>query len=788
MKKRVNLLWPVIAAILASEATGIAFAQEAAAPQTTSESGKNLNVVVVTATKRAESAQEVPIALSAFTSEDLAVRGIQSPADLQRLVPSLSFGTQQNNPGITMDVAIRGVSSPNSLPGGDPGVPVHMNGHYLQAANFLARDLLDIERIEVLRGPQGTLYGRNANGGSVNIITKQPTNAFEGKVSIEGGNYDLFGLQAVVNIPLSESIRSRFVVANRYRQGYIDNVNPTASQRDLMQVDYISGRGQIDIDVNDDITARFGGYYYENTGELSAFQLTTFGPINTTGSAYYQLLPAGSRFQSDFNPRAVSYDQRLDAEDKAYGYSFNGDWDLGGAILTVLAAYNFSTTTSPLDLDNTAVAAVTNNFNNFVEYETKTSEIQLVSDNDSRFKWVVGANYYHEDSFLTNPFSSPPSVFGLFVYTAPYAEYNAEAFGVFANAEYKFTDKLSAFAGVRYNNDKKAIGTTNIQVFDQAAIPDPSNVLAIPRNPNGFTLFEEDANFSNVNFRAGANYFLLDELMVYGSIATGYRPGGFNADSTETSLYNEETTLAYEIGVKSTTFDRRLMLNVSAFLTDYKDRQESLTIGVPAFGPDGQQIGVDFRSDFTNVPESQVYGLEVESSFKLTDNLLIDFSLGYLNAEVTSDFIGVDQFRPELGLATNFKGNKLAWTPEWKYNVGVQYEHELSGNLGSLTARVDYAHSDQQFSEYFNRTPANTSTRPQGVISNLVPAYETLNFSASWRMPMQGLTLEALVTNVLDEDDITSIKPAFQASAGTNTNWVTYREPRFYSLKLTKEF
>lgn len=782
-----NLLWPVIAAALVSGA-GAAYAQETDTTPPVAETSQDRDVVIVTATKHAESAQDVPIALSAFSGDDLAVLGIQTPQDLQRLVPSLSFGTQQNNPGVTMDVAIRGVSSPNSLPGGDPGVPVHMNGHYLQAANFLARDLLDIERIEVLRGPQGTLYGRNANGGSVNIITKQPTNVFEGMISVEAGNYDLLGLQGIINIPISDNIRSRFVVANRYRQGYIENVNPNASQRDLMQVEYFSGRGQVDFDITDDITAKFGGYYYENQGELTAYQLTTFGPINTAGSPYFANLPSGSRFQSDLNRRTVSYDQRLDAEDKAHGLSFNGDWDLHGAILTVMAAYNFSSTESPLDLDNTANPAVTNNFNNYVEYKTRTGEIQLVSDNDSPLKWVVGTNYYHEDSFLTNPFLSVPSVFGIFVYTAPFAEYTAEAFGVFGNAEYKLTEQLSVFGGLRYNYDEKSIGTANIFLFDPAAIPYPNNVLAIPRDPHGFALFEESADFSNVNFRAGANYFVRDGLMIYGSVASGYRPGGFNADSTSSSLYKEETTLAYELGFKSNSFDNRFMLNAAAFLTDYTDRQESLTIGVPATGPGGEIIGVDFRSDFTNVPEAQVYGVEVESSFDVTDSFLIDFSLGYLNAESTSDFIGADLFRPELGLENNFKGNKLAWTPAWKYNLGAQYEQEMPGDLGSITARVDYAHTDEQYSEYFNRTPQNTSTRPQGVISNFVPAYDTLNLSASWRIPAHGVRVEAFVTNVLDDDSITSIKPAFQASAGTNTNWVTYRDPRFYSLKLTKEF
>ncbi len=742
--------------------------------------------IIVTATKRRESAQRVPIALSAFSGDDLQTRGISSPADLQRSVPSLSFGTQQNNPGITMDVSIRGVSSPNSLPGGDPGVPVHMNGHYLQATNFLVRDLLDIERIEVLRGPQGTLYGRNANGGSVNIITKQPTGEFEALVSLEVGNYDLMGVQGVVNIPVSERIRMRFAGAHKYRQGYIRNVNPASSQRHILDIDYVSGRGQIDIDLSDTLTTRFGGYYYLNHGQLAAFQLTTFGPINTTGSPYYQALPAGSRFQSDLDPRTVDYDQRLDGRDKAYGYNFSADWDLGAVVFKAMAAHNFSSSEVPLDLDNTSNPDALNSFNNFVEYKTDTAEIQILSGNSNRFNWVLGANYYNENSLLTNPFMSPPSMFGVYFYTAPFAFYHARAYGAFGNAEYKVTDKLHLFAGVRYNRDSKSIAVANIQVFDPALIPDPDNVLAIPRDPHGFPLFRESATFQSVNFRAGANYFFREGLMVYGSVSTGYRPGGFNADSTSSSLYGKETTTAYEIGLKSSFFDRRLTLNMSAYRTDYKDRQESRTIGVPAIGPDGQQIGLDFRSDFTNVPKSRIYGLEIESSLNVTQGLRLDFSLGYIDAKITSNFIGTDQFRPDLGLDTNFKGNRLPWTPKIKYNIGLQYEFALAG--GTVTARGDYSFTDNQFSEYFNRTPQNTASRPEGIISNYVPSYDSVNLALGWKSEKLGLRIEGAVTNLLNDTDIVSIKPAFQASAGTNTNWVDYSAPRMYSVKLTKQF
>jgi iron complex outermembrane receptor protein len=770
--------------------SGIAMADE----ESDSSKGRIIEEVMVTAMKRAQSAQEIPVALSAFSGQDLAARGIMSPQDLARLVPSLSFGTHNNNPGITMDVSIRGVSSPNSLPGGDPGVPVHMNGHYLQAANFLARDLLDIERIEVLRGPQGTLYGRNANGGSVNIITNQPTDTLEGSVSVEAGKYDLLGLEGVLNIPLSDSVRTRFAFADRNRDGYIRNVNPAATQRDLYSVDYRSVRGQVDIDFTDDITAKFGGYSYKSEGELALWLNSSFGPIYNEG-AMSGGFPDGSRFQSDLDSRTVDFDQTLDSEDEAYGYSFNGDWDLGGAVLSLLSAYNVSSTEAPQDLDNSSIYSVQNTFNNYVEYKTKTAEIQLVSDNDSNLTWVGGVNYYEEDSLLTNPWSSPPPLFGVSFYTAPYAEYEAEAYGVYGNVDYQISDKLTVFGGLRYNEDKKDIGTTNItfSAEDEEALdpllPVPGNVLAIPKDSHGFALFEESATFDDVSFRVGANYFVADEVMAYGSVSSGYRPGGFNADSSNSSIYDEESTLAYEIGLKSHLFDNRLMLNVAAYLTDYADRQEALTIGVDSGeeGPDGEPI-IDFRTEYKNIPESEIWGIEVESAFYVSDNLTFDLMLSHMDATINSDFIGSDIYRPQLGVDNNFKGNRLAWTPEWKYNLGVQYDHDLPGDAGLITARADYSYVDEQYSEYFNRTAGNTSTRPEGQVSNLIPAYDTLSLSVSWYIPTQGLRVEAFVRNVFDEDDLNSIKPGFQASYGTNTNFVGYTEPRTYSLKLTKEF
>lgn len=247
--------------------------------------------------------------------------------------------------------------------------------------------------------------------------------------------------------------------------------------------------------------------------------------------------------------------------------------------------------------------------------------------------------------------------------------------------------------------------------------------------------------------------------------------------------------MAYELGFKGSFFDRRATLNLSGFLTSYKDRQEALTVGTIIPPAPGSTIpGVDFRSLFVNVPKSRVYGLELETSYSASKSLRFDFSAGYIKGEITSNFIGADLFRQDLGLNTNFKGNQLPWTPRIKTNVGVQYDKEVSADFGLLSARVDYSFSDSQYSEYFNRTPQNTSNRPEGIISDFVPSNHLVNMTLGWRKPSSGLRLDVTISNVLNDSSIVSIKPSFQASVGANSNWVDYRPPRFASVKLTKTF
>tara|TARA_R110002051_G_scaffold159524_2_gene230845 strand:+ start:616 stop:2955 length:2340 start_codon:yes stop_codon:yes gene_type:complete len=746
------------AAILVLSHAGAALAQES----DEEEPGLKLEEVIVTATKSSRNVQDVPLSITALSAEALSVRGIANSDDLQRIVPGLVVTNTGNNAGsgFGSNMAIRGVSTPNSTPGGDPGVPVYIDGHYIQASSFALRDMLDIQRVEALRGPQGVLKGRNASGGSIELITARPSDEFGGNVSVDIGSYDRRETRLVLSGPLTDKLRVRAAISDEVSDGYIENISPVAPRKDLMYDDSTSLRLSAEYDVADNLELFVSGYWYEDTGSSTVYTVT--GEFDRT-SPYYVTLPADYVNPTELDPYKSRADSPHEDYDFGQGVSLDLTWDVGGITVKSLNAYNESRSELILDLDMTD-AVPTVEWGNFVDYETVSSELQFISDNSSALKWVGGVFYYSEKSTTETFFDADPAIFA-----ARFTEINdplptleSKALGVFANIDYDVTDKLELVLGGRYSYDDKSMIRGLTRTYGGTVLTDTSGVTDLQKDWKKFT------------YRAGLNYHVSDDVMLFGSYSQGYRAGGFNAFAFQELSYEPESIDALEVGIKSHWLDDRIELNVSAFSNDYTDKQE--TVSKVIRDENGEEV--DFVTSIQNSSTATVRGVELEFLALVSENLSVDAVVGYLDATY-GELTAVDGDRPQLG-EFDLAGNTLPLASDWKYNLGIQYKIPLRDDLGSLSFRGDYSYVSEYFTSYFNRSLATTAP-----YADNVPAHDNINARLIWADPDATWQADLYVQNLADSADLTHQNPTYH-NAGLN--FVVYTRPRTFGARLTHRF
>ncbi len=689
-----------------------------------------LEEIIVTAEKRVQNVQDVPVAITAYTSKGLERRGIVTPQDLQFSVPGLSIGEAALGV-FSARVAIRGVGQENSVPGGDPGVPMHVDGHYRQATAYVLRDMFDVERVEVQRGPQGTLYGRNAIGGNINIITKRPSDELEGLLRIDAGNYDKRLLQAVVSGPLSDTVRGRLAISDKKQDGYVKNVGVSA--KDLANADYTSIRGAIDADLTEAFSVSLDGYWFDDNG-TSATRRTVGGVI--------------------VDPFEISTNTPTNTKNKSQGLSLDIDWDLGSVRFKSLSAYDDTVTRVVLDEDQTDSRLDDVYYE--ASYEVFTQELQLQSNGESAAEWVVGAFYYDETSLNlidvlreTGPDSARSRVY------IP-NDVHAISKAVFGQIEYPFTDNLSLVAGLRYTRDEKDAHSL-LQIGSEAADLPPVE-----------SAFDFHNVWDEVTGKLGINYTIADDKLIYASYSRGYKAGGIYYTSPP---YDPEYIDAYEIGLKSQWFDNRLQANISAFYYDYTNKQD--------FQQDDPAGG---SYQIKNASSAKSKGFEAEIMALVTEQLSLDFSLGYLDATF-SDYQTADPLFLDRGVQ-DLAGNRIAFSPEWKVHAGAQYEWML-GNYGNLMLRADFSWTADQWTNGLNR-------RGQGVVilherGDLIPSYYIANANLQWESEEGDWQVELYARNLTNEAIVVN---SFVSTAAVSRGEIfsSYSAPRTYGLRVTRHF
>ncbi len=725
-------------------------AQPAAAQEQTSQEGQ-VEEIVVTAERREQNVQDVPISMVALTGDALEQRGIRTLDELQYNVPSLTFSDNGNSKYVN----IRGVGNSESAPNQTNGVAVHLDGGYI-AREFLYGDaFFDVENVLVLRGPQGTYSGQNAAGGAIFITSRKPVlGETSGFASVELGEYDLRRFSGAVSFPLTDSLAARISGDWETRDSFFKNHGPIITddpdrvENQPGNLDRSMGRAQLLYSPSSDFEGRL---IFEHSD-------------NRTDGVPYKVFPeAGSNELPAEGLRELNYD--FDGHRLVYYDRWTGliNWAATDSF-NILANYSFVDSRQHYLSDSdygspyTDPTAVQNGTDYIVEDKYWTAEVTLVSNTDGPFEWTVGASAidYDQDNNLNflryNDAAFPNTSLDianntrLFLYLNNVRKNQA----VFGEVGYQFTDALQVKVGLRYNEDE--VGFT-----------DKSYLSAGPGShynaTSGFPFPQQELfDFDATTGRVLLNWSLSDQDMVYATVSRGYKPGGTSPFGPK---YGSEFVLNREVGWKGTLFDGALSTAIAAYYMDYKDFQRTYS---PTDNPS--------ESVTRNVDGTTIKGVELQLNGGF-GNFLVDLSFSWNDGEYGSlEFVmpagAEDGINPTVPTVVDIEGEPLDWLPEIAWNAGLRYVVELDG--GRLVPAVRLSYQDAYYTEYYhfdyNQTPDKTLT-------NLSLTYES---DLGWRA-------ELYATNVTDKDYI-----ARSASGQTPPGSFLLGAPRQVGVKLRYDF
>jgi iron complex outermembrane receptor protein len=560
-----------------------------AAPPTTATAGRGIGDIVVTAERHASSVQRTPAAITAVSGQDLAARNVTDISSLTSLVPSLHV----NSYATGIQIGIRGVYAQSPSPSADPAVAFNIDGVYQARPASAAATFFDVNRVEVLRGPQGTLYGRNATGGSVNVITNRPTDHFEADFQGGVGNYGLMQMTGVVNTPIDDEIDVRAAVNYISHNGYTDNA-PAKNGNDE---DSFATRLQVLFKPTSNFDFRLSGSYNHEGGVGPAARLLT----STSKDFSFPLNTASNLDQT------------------SYAISGEANWDIGPATITYIGAYSHLRYGYVYDGD---FSATKNQVTTIAEREREiTNELRISSNGGGKLQYVAGLYQFDEHSPYLQTQVQTPSVGHTLVLDAP--QISAVAYAAYGQATYSLTDRLRITGGARFTYDKKTQEAAYL--LDGVAITSNSG-------RKSWTAF---------NYKAGVEYDLTPRNMIYVNTSTAYKAGGIN-QSIPAATYGPEHLRAYVVGSKNRFFDNVVQINVEGFYYDYRDYQGALSLSTPS------PVGPLIFNAVANAKKARLFGAEGELTFKLTRSDQIDGFVTYLNTKFLDYNIGTTDFTGHL--------------------------------------------------------------------------------------------------------------------------------------------
>jgi len=689
-------------------------AQNAPAPLPTTagapaQADDTIGDIVVTAQRRSESVQSTAVAISALSSDALAAKSIVNPQDLTYISPSVQAAAYQGD----LQVHVRGVGIQAVTGGFDSSVALHLDGVYLARSPAAVSGLVDVDRVEVVRGPQGTLYGRNATGGSLNFLTKDPTSYWTGDASLTLGNYQTVNAFAAVGGPISDKVEIRIAAQTNNHEGYTRFVVPASASgsgdrfRGENRKD-VFGRVKVLFKPTDNVSLLIAADYYKADDRAVVYQFFNNGYANSP--TFFQLQSA-AQVTPFYSRNQLSSGVRPYNKPEYWGVSGKLTVDLGPVTLTSLTAFR---RTNPLNYDDISASSV------FLIDQLKgerdrqfSQELQLGSNGSGPFKYVVGAYYFNEKNDVRNEYniSYADTMFGIPENAACCRLYlngrtTTKAYAAFGQASYELVNDLSVIVGGRYSREKR--GGFNDVRYEQV----PAFINQAQFDPDTFAAFTP---------KVGLEYRASRQAFLYATVSKGFKSGGFNVGSTQNDPFQPEKLWAYEAGTKLDLFNRKLRVNIAGFLYDYKNLQVQ----------DVKDQGVIIR----NAATARLKGIEVESIAQLTSTLRLDANAAWLDAKFDR-YNTVNLKAPQLGLQ-NLSGNRLPQAPEWKVQVGLEQTFALA-NAGSLAVRGDAAWQDRIFFTAFNESFVTQ------------PSYWWLKARMTYRPAVGGWSVAAYVDNIAD--------------------------------------
>lgn len=737
------------------------------------------DVVVVTAQKREEAADEIPLAISTFTAEDRNLNGIITTQDIANLTPGMSISDSPNR------VSIRGIGRVSNELGSDPGVANYVDGFYTSESDVIGSSDFLTERVEVMRGPQGTLYGRNSIGGAVNVISRRPTADFQTEARYAINDYQRHSLGLSVSGPLLDNVRYRLVaIGVEQGEGYAQNLAGV----DQWTTDTRYVEAQLEVDLSPDIEwwLKVSSSAYDNRPRPDSI----LDPWNTAtahgglvANPYYNY--ANTNNVSARDPYTVAYDYPGHRElNDHIGVTTHLNWDLGQHTLRYVGGYSQYDFFQDRDFDQTARASgsypgfgttfpVSTNYVEVVREDKKweSHEINLISDPDPVFDWILGLYTYSEEIDqpydITVPdearFNNPAATGGvpnpLRSYYHQRAQLESESWAGFATGTYRLTPAWSITGGLRYTEDKKSGSENQFAVFYNVAV-DPSNTYTGLPNQTRQLGGEWGGLTGNVNLA----YAPSRDLLAYATISRGYKSGGFKLGGVLTDPeVDEESVVSYEAGLKL-GLGPDLQWNSAVFHNDYEDLQ----VPVPVL------ISGIVRSAFVNVPKSHSSGFETELTWTPLDSLRLRLVYARLDAEIDRMGGAYDVAAgPAPGLlVADLSGNRLPQSPENKLTLNVSYE------IGDFLLSATSSWIDEQYYSVF------TTDRYRA------DAYNNTNIRGTWISPDDRFRLSLGVSNLFDETSFSQIQPsAYSAAATPNAmRRGTPNLPRIVELELQARF
>ncbi len=653
-------------------------------------SADGLGDIIVTAQKRAENIQDVPIAISAVGSEYLESRGISSIDGLGTIAPNVKIERAPSSKTITQ-IAIRGSVTINPAITWEPAVGLYLDGVYIAKAQGSIFDIADLERVEVLRGPQGTLYGRNALAGAINLISKKPSGEAGGSMELTYGNYDYKKIKGVIDLPQMGIFSAKLSGQYVKRDGLVDIVpNPvagvlTALPNLVNQTDTIdsgSFMAQVRAELSDSVTLDYTYDYNKQKQRPPFAQLLRVNrngdprdifdpgsPSFAFGGAFFPLhLYANPKRQS-----VASIDGNVYERSRAYGHALTLTADLGNATLKSITAYRDLAWSDGLDLDGSPTPVAYTQ--RITDYHALSQELQLTGTALSdRLNYVLGAFYFKEKAETLGP-----QVFfaGGADFLSDYGSHT-KAIALYAQLDYKLTDALKLSLGGRYTHETKDVRRYLRVNFDAAnGIFSPLVVANIPYGG------VPDAKYNNFSPAATLSYAASANVNVYARFARGFKSGGFNGETNDFAAptaacptgalelcdpYNPEKVDSYELGIKSKLADGRLILNVAAFRDQHKDIQLSI------FRATGAASSI-----VRNAASARIQGLEFEAVARPVDSLAINATLALLDAK----------YNKYLDAGLDVSNNRaFPHTPKRSASLGVDWA-VLKGDWGKLNLYGD---------------------------------------------------------------------------------------------------